>query len=96
VFAFFSARTQAKDKIREKDVALIQKFLESYRKDYGVYPVSVREQPMGYERYLESLPQSPMDSDCSLEKYSYENLNQGQSYKLTFCKGSRTISVGPS
>ena|SRR5581483_11238532 len=87
LFSYTSANTRAADQIRIADIGLIQKFLNQYKIDHNVYPGSVNNQPAGFEAYLEKLPQSPANSNCSSDnnKYVYESLNQGADYRLTFC-----------
>lgn len=86
IAAFFASRTKASDRIELEDVVLIQKFLETYKLNYGVYPQSSSGSPVGYEKYLESLPKPPKNSDCpGFDKYVYTSLSGGSSYSLQFC-----------
>jgi hypothetical protein len=94
IWAYFSGRSRANDQIRVRDVALIEKFLESYHNDHGNYPPGVNGSPQEYQSYLEAIPLPPTTgSGCSVSDniYQYTQVNARQSYKLTFCLGE---SVG--
>lgn len=92
ILAFFSAQSATRDRIRLKDIALIQNFLEAYKISTGVYPsANGMNQPMGWEKYLQILPQAPVPPDgaCTHEnnQYRYTTQNQRQEYQMTFCLG---------
>jgi hypothetical protein len=93
VSAFFSALPRSRDRIRVRDVALIQKFLESYKSNQGFYPSATNNQPTDWKLYLSDLPKPPTaDGSCTNQanNYQYQSLNQGGSYSLSFCLGGKS------
>ena len=91
MIAFFSAQSQARDRIRVQDVALITKFLETYKTNQGYYPPASNGLQTDWQKYLEKLPvPPPADGSCSStqNKYHYEVANGGLAYTLSFCLGS--------
>lgn len=91
-FSYVSAGSQARDKVRVKDIELIQKFLKAHKINEGVYPISVNGKPGNWQRYLQNLPVAPQaDGNCSKEMndYTYKNINSGQDFSLSFCLKSR-------
>lgn len=92
------ARNKSRDARRLSDVHQIQTALELFYNDNGHYPVAANGQPsstdggqynMNY--YIRTFPQAPTPADGSCtdanNKYVYEQLNNGQDYRLTFCLG---------
>ena len=97
--SFLSARTAARDRIRLADVSQIQKALNVYFQENGVYPAAAQNQPAGFDAYLESWPVAPAaDGRCSQVQntYAYAQKSQGSDYSLTFClgQGSGSIAAG--
>lgn len=91
--AFFSARAQSRDRIRVADINILTKFLTAYKQSQGNYPqANTYNQPLSWEAYLTSLPQSPQpaDGNCAEtnNKYSYSTANQNQGYQIIFCLGN--------
>ncbi len=97
------ARSKARDARRVADVRQIQTALELFYNDNGHYPASTDGQPSKtdggqykFSTYIANYPQSPTPADggCkdSNNKYFYEQLEKGESYKLDFCLGHDTSS----
>lgn len=89
--AFRSARIQARDARRVADVKQIMDALKIYYDYNQKYPSVIEGQPKDITRYLEYWPQAPTpaDGNCNelVNQYKYEQLANGESYKLSFCLG---------
>ncbi|MFA6460609.1 MAG: prepilin-type N-terminal cleavage/methylation domain-containing protein [Patescibacteria group bacterium] len=103
--AFRTVSGSGRDARRISDVAQIQRALEIYKNDNGIYPAGgafVVGQPLvsldGNITYFSKLPANPLPDDgssCSAAEYTYTQVNSGASYSLEFCLGKTTGGVGP-
>jgi hypothetical protein len=88
-----------RDARRVTDVRQMQTAFELFYNDNGRYPVSANGLPSltdggqyKLSSYLSTLPtpSTPADGNCTeaQNKYTYQQLNSGRDYQLTFCLGS--------
>ena len=91
IVALGGAREKARDAKRVSDVKQMQVGLELYYADAGNYPMSLQpggQLANGRTVYMSSLPTNPQpsgDSCPSNFEYSYQPVNSGKDYVLTFC-----------
>jgi hypothetical protein len=99
LFGFLAGKKQARDRERLSDVSKIAGALEQYKEFNQVYPESVSGQPKNFAGYIEYWPQAPTPADGTCKSsdnvYYYEQLDRGESYRLTFCLGKKTNGYGP-
>jgi hypothetical protein len=99
LLGFLAGKKQARDHERLSDVAKIAGALAQYKEFNQVYPESANGQPKDFSGYLEYWPEAPRPADGACRStdngYYYEQLDQGNSYRLTFCLGRQTNGYGP-
>jgi general secretion pathway protein G len=103
--AFRTVFGSGRDARRISDVAQIQRALEIYKNDNGIYPANVDfvvgqplDSPDGSITYFSKIPSNPLPDDgssCSGAEYTYTQVDSGASYSLEFCLGKTTGGVGP-
>ncbi len=93
-----------RDKIRLGSVRQIMTALELYFNEYGRYPEQLSGLTAPVENFggvsvLSEIPKAPEppDGHCTLDQniYSYQQLNNGQSYEIDFCLGSEYGGYAP-
>lgn len=95
-----SMRVVNRDNKRVTDIKEIQAALEMIYKDYGLYPTSITVgQPLAIDNktYINLIPKNPQprkDGSCLDEEYLYNQDENGVSYHLKFCLGSKTGDLG--
>lgn len=91
--AYLSGKKGARDAQRAADVERIFAALKNYQTENNRFPDAVQNQPAGIDQYLERwpIPPQPPDGKCQTEQnvYYYQAFDNGNSYALTFCLGSK-------
>lgn len=98
VFSFREIRTSGRDFKRVNDITQIRMALEMYRRDTGSYPdsfnpgeslVNPNNSAIVYLNRIPSNPSPRSDGSCSSDDYSYESIEDGAYYKISFCLGKK-------
>jgi len=99
--SFSNVRQKGRDTKRIADIKLIQKSLEDYYRDEGLYPAALTpgQSLVGSSStitYTQIIPQNPTprnDGACPNNEYVYETAATGTSYKIEFCLSEPTAQL---
>ncbi len=96
-FAYIFSATQAADKQRLADVAVMKDALKVYYNENGFYPNgSDTEDPVDMNDYVDRWPKSPpLSGSCTSlnNRYLYSQKLNGSDFTLDFCLGQSTDGV---